>query len=73
MNHVLLDRGVDCVDHRLVQLISNRYIKTVCSNCHPDVSVVKSGIRQGGILSLILFNMYIDIVMICVKLIIVVI
>ena len=61
--HILLDRFVD---PKFVRLILDWYNKTMhvvkWSNCYSDVCAVKSDIRQGGILSPILFNMYMDVV-----------
>jgi len=61
---VLLNQGVPA---RLVMVICDWYGKTVCIvkryNCLSEVCVVKSGIRQGGILSSILFNIYIGVML----------
>jgi len=52
---------------RVVRVICDCYGKTTCvirwRNCLSEDFVVKSGIRQGGILSPVLFNMYFDTVM----------
>jgi len=66
VNHVklfnlLLDNNVP---PRVVRVICDWYGKTTCvvrwRNCLSEVFVVKSGKRQGGILSPVLFNMYFD-------------
>lgn len=60
---VLLDKGVPA---RLVRIICDWYGKTVYMvkwhNRLSEVCAVKSGIRQGGILSPVLFNMYYDVI-----------
>ena len=61
---VLLDRGMSA---RLIKVICDWYGKTVSVvkwyNCLSEVCTVKSGIRQGGILSPILFNIYTDVIL----------
>ena len=58
---LLLDNNVP---PRVMRVICDWYGKITCvvrwRNCLSDDFVVKSGIRQGGILSPVLFNMYFD-------------
>jgi len=68
VNHVkmftiLLDRGVP---GRLVKVITDWYGKSLAAvkwnGSLSDAVIIKSGIRQGGILSPAFFNMYIDVI-----------
>jgi len=62
--NILIDKGLP---GRLVKIIIDWYGKTFCvvrwNECFSEYRVVKSGIRQGGILSPILFNMYMDVML----------
>jgi len=63
MFNVLLDRGVP---GRLVKVIADWYGKSFSAvkwnGSLSDAVLIKSGIRQGGILSPVFFNMYIDVI-----------
>ena len=47
---------------KLVQLIKSFYINFRCSVGHSDTFEVKSGVRQGCVMSAVLFNLAIDLV-----------
>ena len=60
--NILINKGLP---GRLVKIIIDWYGKTFSAvkwnDCFSESRIVKSGIRQGGILSPIFFNIYMDV------------
>ena len=41
-------------------ILEHTYVKVVYGDCSGDIFLAKNGLRQGGILSTVLFNFYIN-------------
>ena len=61
--HRLCDIGVPL---QVVRLIANWYSKIIMKvkweNCYSPSCIIKSGVRQGGVLSPVLFNVYFNVI-----------
>ena len=59
--HVLIKRGISAVQMRLlVNLYDKQLIRATCKGCHSQSFTATNGIRQGSIVSLLLFCCYVD-------------
>ena len=61
---LLIDRNIpNCVIRLLIDMYTRQKVRTVWASAYSDTFSVANGVRQGGVLSTILFAVYIDVLL----------